>query len=259
MSDSPASDTPAVAPHPRLDEYYDRDGERRRFVDRLFDRTAPHYDRIDRWMSLGSGAWYRRKALARAGLEPGMTWLDVAAGTGRVTRAGLDVLAGDGRVLGLDASYGMLSQARRAVPVPLLQGHAEHLPLADGAVDFLSLGYALRHVSDLRATFQEFRRVLKPGGRLLILELTRPSSPALLAGARFYLRELVPRFAWLFGGSESRTLMRYFWDTIENCVPPDDILEALAGAGLAEPVFDRQQGIFGEYTALRQPRGVTAG
>ncbi len=253
MDDSAKSRSEPTAPHPRLDDYYRQDADRRPFVDRLFDRTAVHYDRITDWMSLGSGLWYRRQALIRAGLKPGMTMLDVAIGTGQVARAGLRVLDGNGRLLGLDPSLGMLGQARRTVPVPLplLRGFAERIPLADGTVDFLSMGYALRHVSDLVVAFREYRRVLKPGGVALILELTRPSSPALFYGARFYLRDVVPGLCGLLGGKESRTLMRYFWDTIENCVPPDDILDALASSGLEEVGFDRRNGIFGEYTAVK--------
>ena len=176
-----------------------------------------------------------------------MTMLDVAVGTGQVARAGRKVLQGDGHLFGLDPSLGMLGQARRTVPIPLLRGFAERIPLADDTVDFLSMGYALRHVSDLVVAFREYHRVLKPGGVVLLLELSRPTSLALFYGARFYLRDIVPGVTGLLAGKASRTLMRYFWDTIENCVPPRDILDALASSGLEKATLN-QSGIFGEYT-----------
>lgn len=243
-----------IAPHPPLPEYYRRDEDRRGFVGKIFDRTAVHYDRITRLASLGSGLRYRREALERAGLRPGMTVLDVGVGTGLVARAASELLGGSGRVLGLDPSLGMLVQARRSVPgppLPILQAFAERLPLRDGAVDFLTMGYALRHVADVRGTFRELYRVLRPGGVILILEVTRPRSALWFRGIRFYLKTVVPALAWATGSREARTLMRYFWDTIEYCIPPETILEALASAGLRSPRRRVLWGILSEYTGVK--------
>src|SRR5262249_28149959 len=149
-------------PHPQLSEYYGDEAERRRLLDRLFDRSARDYDRIGRWMSFGSGESYRADCLRRAGLRPGMRVLDVATGTGPVARAAAQTV-GVERVLALDPSMGMLLEARRAVGVAGVRGLGEQLPWRDGSFDFLSMGYALRHVGDLRATFAEYHRVLRPG------------------------------------------------------------------------------------------------
>lgn len=242
----------ALPPHTVLPRYYRRMEERRRFVDRLFDGTANDYDWITRCLSFGSGTWYRRQALLRAGLAPGMRVLDVATGTGQVAAAIRKVLGPDGSVVGLDRSEGMLAVARRNVGLPAVRGSAEALPFAEGRFDFLTMGYALRHVADLDATFAEYRRILAPGGRLLILELTRPKDGWRRRLLAAWLDRIVPLIARLGArSSETATLMEYFWDTIDRCVPPESILEALRGAGLIEVERHVVLGIFSEYRAVR--------
>ena len=250
------SDEPRVtggAPHPPLTKYYPGEPQRRGFVTGIFDRTAPHYDWINRVMSLGSGLRYRRDALRRAGLAPGNRVLDVAVGTGLVARAAGDVLGGDGYVTGIDLSMGMLAEARKNLPITLVQGVAERLPVADACVDFVTMGYALRHVTDLDSTFCEYLRVLRPGGTLLILEVTRPAAEsAAYRFTRFYLHTIAPLLARLGpGGSDTRKLMEYFWDTIDSCIPPASILAALAGSGFNSPRQDVMYRVFSEYVATK--------
>jgi len=250
---SPSVPSPPVSPHPPLRGYYRDEGERRRFVDELFDATAGYYDALDRWLSLGSGQWYRREALRRAGLGPGMRVLDVCTGTGLVARAAVSLVGKPGAVFGLDASLGMLVAARRSpLPAPLLRAHAEGLPLADRSVDAVTMGYALRHVADLRQAFAELHRVLRPGGLLVLLELTPPRSRLGTWLARLYLRELVPALAAVATGERRlRTLMGYFWDTIASCVPPAAILAALADCGFVAPGRRVVRAVCSEYTARR--------
>src|ERR1700674_2051646 len=151
-------------PHPVLLRYYERAEQRRSFVREIFDRTAVDYDRGERLAGLGTGSRYRRQALIRAGLQPGMRVLDVAAGTGLVAREALAVVGDPGQVVGLDPSAAMMRSGLSALPIPLVQGTAERLPFGDARFDFVSLGFALRHVADLPGVFREFRRVLRPGG-----------------------------------------------------------------------------------------------
>ncbi|WP_367614511.1 class I SAM-dependent methyltransferase [Teichococcus coralli] len=241
-----------AAPHPDLPAYYPEAGQRAGFVRRLFDDTAPHYDRINRVFSLGTGAWYRRHALRQAGLAPGMRVLDVATGTGLVAREAARIAGPSGLVMGLDPSAGMLAEARRGLALPLLQGRAESLPLADGSVDFVSMGYALRHVADLAATFAEFLRVLRPGGRVLLLEIGRPGSAWGHAAARAYLGGVVPALCRLTAPrGRSGTLMQYYWDTIEACVPAETILRHLGEAGFAAVGCETSLGLFRAYGGRR--------
>ena len=239
-----------VAPHPPLSRYYGQDSERERFLQRLFDRTAPAYDRINALASLGTGHWYRRRALRLAGVAAGMRVLDVAVGTGLVAREAMALVGRQGTVIGLDSSVGMLTRAREQLAIPMVQGRAEQLPMGDGHFDAVTLGYALRHVADLPLTFAEFKRVLRPGGRVLLLEIARPAGRLGHMGAQVYLRRLVPPLARLITGTpEADVLMRYFWDTIEQCVPSSVILRAMAGAGLVNVRQMKEFGIFVAYMA----------
>jgi demethylmenaquinone methyltransferase/2-methoxy-6-polyprenyl-1,4-benzoquinol methylase len=241
----------SLAPHPRLSEYYDDEASRRRLLDRLFDHSARDYDRIGRWMSFGSGEWYRAEALRRGGLRPGMKVLDVATGTGPVARAAARVV-GAGNVVALDPSVGMLLQARTAVGVNGVRGLGERLPWRDGSFDFLSMGYALRHVADLRAAFAEYHRVLRPGGAVILLEIARPTSRLGYLWLRFYLGRVIPWLTrWRTKNRDAETVMRYFWDTIDRCVPAEEILAALADAGFEQPRRTTQLGMLAEYTARR--------
>ena len=101
----------------------------------------------------------------------------MAIGTGLVAREAAAILGGTGGVVGLDLSEGMLAEARRSLGVTLVQARAEALPFADASFDFVSMGYALRHVADLARLFAEYRRVLRPGGRLLVLEIAPAGEP----------------------------------------------------------------------------------
>lgn len=221
------------------------------FLQDLFDRTAPHYDRIGQLLSLGWGGWYRRRALRRAGLAPGMQLLDVAIGTGAVAREAIAVLGPTARVIGIDLSAGMLAEAARQLAIPLVQGRMEALPFADASVDVISMGYALRHVTDLGTAFTEFRRVLRPGGRVIFLELGKPSSAWAKRLVRVYLGEIIPRLGrWTSGMAEAETLMRYYWETIDQCVPQETILAALTKADFAPVRCEREFDVFRAYIGI---------
>jgi demethylmenaquinone methyltransferase/2-methoxy-6-polyprenyl-1,4-benzoquinol methylase len=242
----------SIAPHPTLSRYYAPDEGKRSFVRRIFDDTAGDYDRVERLMALGSGSWYRRQALTRAGLATGMRVLDVAIGTGLVAREEVR-LTGDAKlVLGVDPSIGMITQARRALPVTVVRGVAEELPLAGDQFDFLSMGYALRHLSDLTITFREFFRVLKPGGTVCILEITRPRTRVRRTLIKAYMRCVVPAITRLTTGrADSQRLWEYYWDTIEMCVPAETVTAALATAGFEDVRHHLERGLFSEYTARK--------
>jgi demethylmenaquinone methyltransferase/2-methoxy-6-polyprenyl-1,4-benzoquinol methylase len=240
------------APHPPLREYYTQEAERRAWVRQLFDRTAGDYDRIERVMALGSGSWYRRRALRRAGLQAGMRVLDIGAGTGLMAKQAAVLVGISGQVTGVDPSAGMIKSAKVPVGVDLVIGSAEAIPAAAETADFLCMGYALRHIADMSVALREFMRVLKPGGRICLLEITRPEALVPRAVLKAYMRGVVPFLAGILGeNSDSPKLMRYYWDTIDACVAPGEILEAIREAGFVDDYRYVAMGIFSEYCARK--------
>lgn len=243
--------TSGVAPHAPLSAYYSDEVDHHRFLRRIFDATASDYDRIERVLALGSGAWYRRRSLQRAGLGVGLGVLDVGIGTGLVAREALGLVGSKGWLVGVDPSPGMMGEVR--LPgVELREGRAENLPCVDAGADFISMGYALRHLADVSQAFSEFHRVLRPGGRLLVLEITKPESRLGTAVLKAYMRVVVPLVARLVGKQrDTAELWRYYWDTIEACIAPQAVMQALRDAGFAEVQREVELGIFSAYTATR--------
>ena len=242
----------APPPHPVLDRYYGREAERDSFVATLFDGAAKYYDRVGHVLAFGSGPYYRRNALWRAGLRRGMTLLDVATGTGQVARAATRILGGGGGVVGLDPSAGMLGQARRAHAGRLVRARAEAMPLRDDLFDMLSMGFALRHVTTLETAFAEYCRVLKPGGRVLLLEVSRPRSALIRWMMRVYFQRVLPRLIRIATRDpHAPLLMEYYWDTIAECVPHATILSALRQAGFVDVEHRMFGGCISEYVARK--------
>jgi demethylmenaquinone methyltransferase/2-methoxy-6-polyprenyl-1,4-benzoquinol methylase len=242
----------ATPPHPSLTDYYTSPEERQAVVNGLFDESARHYDWICRVMSAGTGSRYRREVLLRAGLAPGMRLLDVATGTGLVAREAIAVLGDARAVVGLDPSAGMLAECRKAAHGRLVRGVGEALPFASGQFDVLCMGYALRHVPDLERAFREYHRVLKRGGRVVIMEIVRPRSRAGVLALRVLLKHALPIVTRVGTGSaRAERLMRYYWDTVFNCVPPEAIVASLARAGFADVERHRLWGVLTEYVAVR--------
>jgi demethylmenaquinone methyltransferase/2-methoxy-6-polyprenyl-1,4-benzoquinol methylase len=140
----------------------------------MFDRIAPVYDLMNRVMTAGlDGRW--RRLTAEAAVREGDRVLDAACGTGDLAIA--DLKAGASRVTGLDFSEAMLERARRKAPLDWVQGDMLALPFADATFDAATVGFGVRNVADLELALRELRRVLRPGGRLAILEITQPRGP----------------------------------------------------------------------------------
>jgi demethylmenaquinone methyltransferase / 2-methoxy-6-polyprenyl-1,4-benzoquinol methylase len=236
-----------VAPHPPLRGYYGDPSQRERFVRDIFDETAQWYDWTDRYLSFGSGPWYRRDVLRRHGLAAGMRMLDLASGTGVVARAASAITPD---IVAADASIGMLTANGAAWP--RIESHAERLPFRDASFDFIAIGFAMRHFADLALVFSECLRVLRPGGRLLILEITVPESRLGRSLLGAYMGRVVPLAVRMRTRSaRAAKLYRYYWETTRDCVRPAVILEAMRDAGFPEASRTVSLGIFSEYLARR--------
>jgi demethylmenaquinone methyltransferase/2-methoxy-6-polyprenyl-1,4-benzoquinol methylase len=156
------------------------------------------------------------------------------------------------RVVGVDPNNGMLREARMALASPLVRGRAEILPFRGDTFDMLSMGFALRHVEDLEIAFREYRRVLKPGGRVLLLEVSRPNSRIMRWVIRTHFQRVLPLMTRLSTRSApAELLMKYYWDTIDQCVPPETILDVLRRNGFVNVKRRVYCDFLSEYVAAK--------
>ena len=206
---------------------------KRPFVQRLFSRIAPRYDWFNRLASCGMDQGWRRQAVALGDVRPGHQVLDVCAGTGDLALRCAARQQGQGTVIGADMNREMLlraqqkSRARRA-PVSWVQGDAESLPFASGSFDRVLIGFSTRNLTDLTAGLREMVRVLRPGGRLIILETGRPANPVV----RFGYQAFLFTFARLIGF----VLTGRFWPftylarSVQQFLTPPQMVECLQSA-----------------------------
>ena len=200
--------------------------EKVRAVDRMFDTIAPRYDLLNRLLTFGMDVGWRRRTVRSLELRPGSVVLDLACGTGDLCR---ELAAAGLRPVGVDRSQGMLAAAR--TEAALVRGDGLRLPVPDHRVDGVVCGFALRNFVGLEPFFAECARVLRPGGRVGILEVSQPANPVLRAGHSVYFGRVVP----LVGGLVSdRAAYRYLPKSLAYLPPDDGIVRLLADAGFPD-------------------------
>ena len=179
-----------------------------------------------------------------------MRVLDVGMGTGLVAKQAARLVGDPLKITGVDPSPGMIRNAKLPTGVTVIEGRAELIPLPDGGYDFLSMGYALRHVSDMSVAFAEFHRMLKPGGKVCILEITPPKGKTSAALLKGYCKYIVPALAKLVArDKDTAQLWRYYWDTIEACAAPEKVMSTLESAGFLNVRRTVDAGMFSTYLA----------
>ena len=208
--------------------------EKARVVRRLFDTISPRYDLVNRVMTFGMDRGWRRRAVRELRLPGRALVLDLACGTGDLCRE----LEGSGyRTAGVDFSYGMLAAARTSAP--LVQADVLRLPIADARVDGVTCGFALRNVVSLEVFFAELARVVRPGGRVALLDVSEPDGPVMRLGNAVYFRRIVP----VIGGLLSdRGAYRYLPRSMAYLPAPDAMVAALRGAGFPDAVRHQLSG-----------------
>jgi demethylmenaquinone methyltransferase / 2-methoxy-6-polyprenyl-1,4-benzoquinol methylase len=194
-------------------------------VRRMFDRIAPVYDAMNRVMTAGLDQRWRR-ATVRVAVRPGDRVLDACCGTGDLAVAARK--AGAGKIVGLDFSEPMLARARRKAPeLDWVQGDVLELPFEDASFDAAVVGFGVRNVEGLAAALRELRRVLRPGGRLGILEITQPRG-VLAPFYRLWFDRVVPLLGRILPGGEAYT---YLPASVRRFPGPDDLAALLEQTG----------------------------
>ena len=195
----------------------------------MFDRIARVYDRMNGVMTAGMHHRWRERAVDLASVGPGARALDVATGTGDMAIA---LRARGAEVVGLDFSERMLELARAKAPdIRFEAGNALALPYADGEFDAVTVGFGARNFSDLGKGLAEMARVTRPGGRVVVLEITTPQKPPLSWFFKLWFDQVVPRLGRLAGDPDAYT---YLPSSVRRFPGPQALAAALAAAGLTD-------------------------
>jgi demethylmenaquinone methyltransferase / 2-methoxy-6-polyprenyl-1,4-benzoquinol methylase len=203
-------------------------------VNRMFDRIAGHYDAMNSLMTAGLHHRWRARAAARAELREGQSALDVCCGTGDLALELARQVGPEGSVVGCDFSEPMLDlarakAARRGAAVRLEYADALRLPYGDGSFDAVAVGFGVRNLADLDRGLGEMSRVLKAGGRLVILEITQPRRPPLSIFYSLWFDRIVPLLGALAG---DRDAYSYLPQSVRSFPSPQGLAERMDAAGL---------------------------
>ena len=199
----------------------------------MFDRIAHRYDLVNTVLSGGIDGGWRRRAARATGLKPGGSALDVACGSGKLTAVLAGIAGPGGHVVGIDFSPQMLEVARRDHPaIEFLEGDALNLPFEDAGFDASTIAFGLRNLSDPVRGLREMLRVVKPGGRAVVLEFVRPPQSLVGSAYRLYLRTLLPAIGGAISGQPSA--YRYLSDTVDSYRSPAELRAMASAAGWAE-------------------------
>jgi len=205
----------------------------------MFDAIAGRYDFLNHFLSAGIDRRWRRRAVASLALTGRERVLDLCTGTGDLAIAAMRARPGAARVVGVDFAAAMLAVGNRKVgarrlqrAIALIRGDATRLPVADASVDAVAIGFGIRNVDDVPAACREIHRVLKPHGRLAILEFAIPRTPGFRQAYLWYLRHLLPRIGRAISRHDGA--YRYLQTSIDAFVSPDEFVKLLRQNGFME-------------------------
>ena len=199
----------------------------------MFDAIAGRYDFLNHFLSAGIDRRWRRRAVASLALTGRERVLDLCTGTGDLAIAAMRARPGAARVVGVDFAAAMLAIGNRKVgAIALIRGDATRLPVADASVDAVAIGFGIRNVDDVPAACREIHRVLKPHGRLAILEFAIPRTPGFRQAYLWYLRHLLPRIGRAISRHDGA--YRYLQTSIDAFVSPDEFVKLLRQNGFIE-------------------------
>ncbi len=217
------------------------EADKQKRVRDMFAAIAPSYDLNNRLWSLGIDQRWRKKAVKLSRLKADDRVVDVACGTGDLTILYRDALdrINDGAcsVLGVDYTFDMLPIARQKRPdrggkIDYAHGDAQRLPLADASADVVSIAFGIRNVADSAAAYREFHRVLRPGGRAVVLEFSKPTNKLIRTGYDLYFNHVLTRLASLVARDKTGAY-RYLAQSVETFKPREQMVRELEEAGFA--------------------------
>jgi demethylmenaquinone methyltransferase/2-methoxy-6-polyprenyl-1,4-benzoquinol methylase len=199
----------------------------------MFDRVGRRYDLVNTVLSGGTDAGWRRRAARATGLALDGSALDVACGSGKLTARLAQIAGNGGRVVGLDFSPQMLEVARHDHPgIEFIEGDALALPFDDASFDASTIAFGLRNLADQVRGLREMLRVVKPGGRAVVLEFVRPPQGPAGVAYRLYLKNVLPAIGGALSGQPSA--YRYLSDTVDSYRTPDELRAMASAAGWAK-------------------------
>ena len=208
--------------------------EKLRAVRSLFDTISGRYDLVNRVMTFGMDVGWRRRAVRELRLPGGALILDLACGTGDLCS---ELQRNGYRTVGFDFSWGMLTAATTSAP--LVQADVLQLPLPDASADGATCGFALRNVVDLGAFFAELGRVVRPTGRIALLDASEPDRGVMRAGHGAYFRHVVP---WIGGLLSNASAYAYLPRSMAYLPPPLEMVSMLRDAGFPDAVRHQLSG-----------------
>jgi demethylmenaquinone methyltransferase/2-methoxy-6-polyprenyl-1,4-benzoquinol methylase len=200
--------------------------EKKQAVRDMFDAIAPRYDLVNRVMTFRLDVRWRRKTVRDLALPAGSTVLDLAAGTGDLC---IDLREAGLSPISIDLSYGMLAADRSGAP--RVQADILKLPVPDASVDGVTCGFALRNLTDLQAFFDELGRVVRPGGRIALLDVGVPRNKVIKFGNNIYFGKVVPKIGALLSDGAA---YRYLPKSVAYLPEPADMVRMLRSAGFAD-------------------------
>lgn len=217
----------------------------------MFDRIARRYDRVNTVLSAGTDAGWRRRAARATGITNGGSALDVACGSGKLTAELARAAGPRGRVVGLDFSAQMLEVARRDHPgLEFLEGDALNLPFEDGSFDASTIAFGLRNLADPVRGLREMLRVVRVGGKAVVLEFVRPPRGVVGSAYRLYLRTVLPVVGGALSGEPKA--YRYLSDTVDAYRTPGELGDMAMAAGWTDVRYvGLSLGTVGILTGLR--------
>lgn len=217
------------------------------YVKETFNSIAGHYDLMNSLMSLGMDKRWRRVAVKRVGAKPGMHILDVCCGTGQLSMELGKAVGPRGKITGLDFSQKMLDVAKHSLAqfphqecIQFLQGNAMELPFSDNTFEGATVGWGLRNLPDLHQGIREMIRVVKPGGKVVSLDMAKPSLPVFKQAYWLYFEKLVPLMGKIW--AQKASAYQYLHDSAREFPAQQELARIFAECGLIETRFDNLAG-----------------